>query len=432
MISSLNNKIYFLEKKYDLRIKLFILGIFLVYLDSYTLFGVPYSWIGLMVCTVLSIYNKIMPFKKLFWSMIVLIFILIFITTIQYKDNNAPINFIILRFINLIAFLIIVNFIVIQNFRNNFILKLENNLIILGTFFSILAIISFYLNMFNFNEINIVEKLKNRISTGGSIEVLTNECTFFDNYSSMCHRALGTFREPSLLAISLVLPFFLAIKNYKYFSILLIGLGIYLTYSLSILFAILSSITLSLLIADKNYFFSKKILIFFLLVSFSIYILHELSIFSSNIYYERITTLLENNSRDYIYKNLHIILGNYWTGNGVGFGFFNLSDHIFKGSENIFNQKGNIVPTSFLSLPLNYLSAGGILGLFIISFWVLCHNLFCLKYLNVFNRNLYLLLCISNTFLFLYFSSAEELHIWHAIALGICLNFLNFNKKKID
>lgn len=434
MITSTKNKIFFLEKKYDLRIKFFISGIFLIYLDGYTILSVPCPWIGLMFCTCSSISNKIMPFQKLFWSMIFLIPLLATITFIQYENNSAPLNFIILRFINLLSLIIIVNFIAIQKFRSDYILKLENNLIILGLFFSIIAIISFFFQVFDFQQINIIDNLKNRISTGGgsSIRGVKDGCLFGDAYAKLCHRAQGTFREPSLLSISLILPLFLSIKNKNNFAILIIGLSIYFSYSLAVFIGIIFGTTFSLLILYKSKLFSVKNLLIFLIVIFVIYFLYIYDVLSSNIYAERIISLIENKSRSYIFNNLEIILGNYWTGNGVGYSYFSLSEQIFKDSEHIFDKNGNVVPTSFLSLPLNFLSAGGIVCLAIVFLWVIYPNISSFIYFDQFNRNLYLMLCMINIYLLLYFTSVEELHIWHAISLGICLNFLSFNKRKID
>ena len=89
-----------------------------------------------------------------------------------------------------------------------------------------------------------------------------------------------------------------------------------------------------------------------------------------------------------------------------------------------------IIPVSFLSLPLNILSSGGIVSLVIISVWLLSPNVFAVfRYKSIEYRSIFLLLAPLNAFLVLYFVSFEELHIWHATALGIYLSYLNKFKK---
>ncbi|MDC3175570.1 hypothetical protein OA845_03525, partial [Candidatus Pelagibacter sp.] len=384
---------------------------------------IPIPWIGLVLCMVCCIQNKIMPFSKILYLMILLILILIITTFINYEENSAPLSFIALRFLNIIAFLIILNYFAYQKYKNHNFLYLEKNIINIGLFFSIVAILLFFIHMLNLQEINFIDQFRNRLTTGAGKEYPTMYNFNFDQDNFSYYRSNGTFREPSLLVNALILPLFLSIKNQRYFSTIIIGISIYMTYSLAILIAMIFGIIFSLLVIYKKKILLKNSLLFMLLSVFLAYLLFKFGNIFSNVYVERLIHLGENNSRDYIYQNLDIILGDYWTGNGIGYGFFKLAEHMFGSSA---------VPVSFLSLPLNIWSAGGILSLIIIIFLISYHNISTLMNFNNFNRNLYLLITPLNVFLILYFSSFEELHIWHAITLGMYLSYLaDFNKKNI-
>jgi hypothetical protein len=423
MINFFKSKFLYLNKSYNLRTNIFLVGIFLIYLDSYVILDIPLPWMGLFLCIVSCINNQIMPYRKLLWSMFLLILILIVTTSVNYEQNVASLDFILLRFFNIIGLVIIINYFAIQNTQNSVHLTFEKNLVNIGFFFSIIAIIVFFFHKFGIQEINIIDLLRNRLTTGAGKIYPIGQDYNFDPGNYKFYRAVGTFREPSLLVNALILPFFLAIKNQKFFAILVIGICIYLTYSLAIWFALLFGVTFSLLIIYRLKFFSKYLILGTFFVIFLIYIIYTYGFIDSNVYYQRILHLAENDSRDYIYKNLDVIMGgNYWFGNGVGFGFFNLTEHIFGNT---------LVPTSFLSVPLNYWSAGGIMGLIIILIWISFHNLATLIYLKGFNKNLYLILSPLNVFFILYLSSFEEPHIWHAICLGYYLSYLSANKKEI-
>lgn len=419
MISS---KLFFLKKK-NIRTIFFFIGLFCIYCDSYNFFSIPIPWIGLMLCTLSCISNQIMPFPKLLYSIILLILVLIIITSIKYKYNNAPLDFIAIRFINILAFVIILNYFASQNYQNKNFLYLEKNLINIGLFFSLIAILLFFIQMFNLQGINFLDFLRNRLTTGGGeIYTLKYNYNFDDQY--VYYRAIGTFREPSLLVNALVLPLFLSIKNKRYLSMAIFSLSIYLTYSLAMFFAISFGLIFSVVVIYKKKLVSKNFILSALFVIFLTFLFLLYLNFGpefSNIYLERLAHLSENNSRDYIYKNLEIILGEYWFGNGVGYGFFKLAEHILGSSD---------IPVSFLSLPLNIWSSGGIIGLAIIIYLILAHNILTLINFKSFNRDLYFYIVPLNVFFILYFSSFEELHIWHAIALGMFLSYLNSFKQK--
>lgn len=414
-----DTKSLFIGKKRYIRNILFLVGIFFIFLDSYNILDIPLPWIGFIVCVLSCITNQIMHYHKLFWSMISLICVLIITTYVGYDENSASLKFILLRFTNIIGLVIIVNYFANLDYESIKNSILENNLINLGLFFSLVALVILILQIFNIHEINIFDHLKNRLTTGAG-ENYSSKYNYNFDPQKIFYRASGTFREPSLLVNALILPFFLAIKNKNFFAILIIGLTIYLTYSLAILAAILFGLIFSLLVIYRTKLFNKNFILCFIFFILSIYIFYKFGLFEKNVYGQRLFHLFENDSRDYIYNNLDIILGNYLIGNGIGYGFFELTQQIF----------GNrIIPTSFLSVPLNFWSSGGIIGLLIISFWIFSHNIMTIIFFDKFNKTLYLLITPLNIFLILYLSSFEELHIWHAIGLGFFLSYLKDFKK---
>ena len=429
----MNDKFFSLEKNFKIKLKFFIIGIFLIFLDSFSMFKIPLPWIGLMLCVVTCFQKKIMPHVKLFCSLIILFILLILITLVTLENNKAPLDFIVLRILNIISFGIIVNYFTLQDYQDVNRLKIENYLIILGGLFSIIAILIFILNMYNLQDLNIIDQLKNRPTTGKGDQYLSKFDFAFNNHSVLFDRAYGTFREPSLLANALILPFFLSIKNRKYFISIIIGICIYLTYSLAIFFALLFSLIFSFIIIYRNKLFTKKFILFSFLILFLCLIFLITDFNFSNVYFQRLKNFNASNNRLYIYENLNVILGNFYFGNGIGYGFFALGEHmVLTGQiQSVLGLGQEIVPVSFLSLPLNILSSGGIVSLVIILVWLLSPNVFAVfRYKSIDNRSMFLLLAPLNAFLVLYFVSFEELHIWHATTLGIYLSYLNKFKKK--
>lgn len=425
----MNDKFFSLDKNFKIKLKLFIIGIFLIFLDSFSIFNIPFPWIGLMLCTATCLQKKIMSHTKLFWSLIILIILLILITFVTLENNKAPLNFIVLRILNIISFGIIVNYFALQDYHDENRLKMENYLIILGLFFSIISILGFILNAHNLQDLNIIDQLRNRPTTGKGDQYLNKFSFAFDSDIHKYDRAIGTFREPSFLMNALILPFFLSIKNRKYFISITIGICVYLTYSLAIFFALLFSLIFSFIIIYRNKLFIKKFILFYFLIIFLCIVFLIADFNFSNLYFQRLNNFNASNNRLYIYENLDIILGNFYFGNGIGYGFFSLGEHMALMGQIQSGPGQEIIPVSFLSLPLNMLSSGGIICLLIIVIWIFYHNLLILVNFLNFNLNLYLLIVPLNIFLLLYFSSLEELHIWHAIGLGLLLSYLGSYKK---
>ena len=201
------------------------LSLFLIFLDAYTIFNVPFQWIGLSTIVLLFVLN----FKKIYSQINTVFFVIIFIifTPILFEIfNSYEILFerdYQLRVFNFVSFFITVY--VSQTFlpsisQEKFMNLLEKLLLIISVF-SIYIFISQIFDLF--------EPFRNRSNTN----LMSNTSqTIFWPYGP--HRIMGTFREPLLYAsyifpISLIL--FLCKKNISILSTLIIALALGLTRS---------------------------------------------------------------------------------------------------------------------------------------------------------------------------------------------------------
>ena len=200
-------------------------SLFLISLDAYTIFNVPFQWIGLSTIVFLFVLN----FKKIYSQINTVFFVIIFIifTPILFEIfNSYEILFerdYQLRVFNFVSFFITVY--VAQTFlpsinQEKFMNLLEKLLLIISVF-SIYIFISQIFDLF--------EPFRNRSNT--NLMSNTSQTTFWP-YEP--HRIMGTFREPLLYAsyifpVSLIL--FLCKKNISILSTFIIALALGLTRS---------------------------------------------------------------------------------------------------------------------------------------------------------------------------------------------------------
>ena len=120
---------------------------------------------------------------------------------------------------------------------------------------------------------------------------------------------------------------------------------------------------------------------------------------------------LIDTSRGYVYANLGLLQGSFFLGGGIGHFEFALTREL------------NLdLPVSTLNLFLAILAAGGVASLALLLPWFIRPTLLVSgnrRDLSV--RESLLLLLPLNAFAVLYLTTFEELHIWHATALGLCL-----------
>jgi len=232
--------------KKNIFIFLFFLSIFLSALDAFSLFSIPFPWIGYSISVLIFIlygykdsYKNIKKFKYLFiWFVFTLftsIIILIFfgIPNFDFRNTNE-INYVLLRFVTLLFFILtLINVIALHKlFDLKLILRI---LIYISLLVSTLSLISYLSFIFGYQDF-----IRNRLGTNSlGVQKIKDACTILRNY--------GTFREPSFLAVWLVptIPLFFN----KYFSnsflkylFIIPSLSLVLTRSLTGIISILISI----------------------------------------------------------------------------------------------------------------------------------------------------------------------------------------------
>jgi hypothetical protein len=386
-----------------MKIKLFLIGFFFIHLDAFSLGGVPVPWIGLCICMLASIKSQFMPFQSLSVTFIFMIALIVASTALNWP-TKAPNSYIFYRMLNFLGFYMIVNFMTLHASSPQFVKFFEKHAIRIGLIIAFISIFVFFLHVFGLGDIP-----RNRIGTAG----LDQPIAFTFEVGGLVSRALGTFREPSFLAMALLLPGIIALKNRKWRSLMVIISALSLTYSLGIFFAIIFGFLTTCIFSMNAGKQLKTLLTYGLLFLVSAYVL--LNVFDDFIFFQRLSLItslkLTETSRGYIYENLNMILGSWVTGVGIGGFGFRLSELL-----------GTVYPVSTLNLFLNILTSGGVLALMMLLYWFVYPNFLMRRYREYFTTSeVFLLLLPLNVFVFLYLTTFEELLIWHAIALGLVL-----------
>ena len=184
-----------MEVKNQFIISLLVGSLFFYSLDAYSFFDVPFSWIGLSGIFVIAIFSdyKILLNSKLY----LIILILLMPTFFNNISTATDLNFI-LRFFNLVSFFVVllVSLKFFDNSQNTKFINLLQKLILV---LSIFAIYSYLAQIYDLPEI-----IRNRSNTGLLGD--SSQTTFWKNEP---HRMVGSFREPVLLASTLLPLYFL-------------------------------------------------------------------------------------------------------------------------------------------------------------------------------------------------------------------------------
>ena len=174
---------------------LLIGSLFFYSLDAYSFFDVPFSWIGLSGIFLIAIFSdyKILLNSKLY----LIILILLMPTFFNNISTATDLNFI-LRLFNTVSFFVVLLFSLkfFDNSQNTKFINLLQKLILV---LSIFAIYSYLAQIYDLPEI-----IRNRSNTGLLGD--SSQTTFWKNEP---HRMVGSFREPVLLASTLLPLYFL-------------------------------------------------------------------------------------------------------------------------------------------------------------------------------------------------------------------------------
>ena len=386
-----------------MKIRLFLIGFFFIHLDAFSLGGVPVPWIGLCICMLASIKGQFMPFQSLSLTFLFMIAFFVASTALNWQ-TKAPNSYIFYRVLSFFGFYMTVNFITLHASSPQFVNFVEKHAIRIGLLIASISVFVFFLHVFGLGDLP-----RNRIGTAGFDQPIA----FTFEVGGLVSRALGTFREPSFLAMALVLPAVIALKYGKWRSLMVITVALSLTYSLGAFFAIFLGLLTTSVFAMNVGKQLKTLLTYGLLFLTSAYVL--LNIFDDFIFFQRLSLItsieLTETSRGYIYQNLNMLLGSWVSGVGIGGFAFRLSELL-----------GSDYPVSSLNLFLNVLTSGGVLALMMLLYWIVYPNFLIRRYRMYFTtREALLLLLPLNIFVFLYLTTFEELHIWRAIGLGLVL-----------
>jgi hypothetical protein len=390
-----------------MRDTLFLAGYALCQLDAFALAGVPLPWLGLLLCTAASLHRRLMPFPGLVAGLLALM-LLFAASTALNASVPVPADYIAFRFINLMAFLLIVNHVALRCRDGAFDHAFARRLTDIGLAVATVALVVFVLHVVGLGDLP-----RNRMGTGGLDQAIV--FTFESGVEAM--RALGTFREPSFLAMALLLPLALALQQRRGSAAIVIAAALYFSYSLGVLLALPLALLASSLVAHGLRRQLVALLGLAMLAAAGTWLLVRLQ--PDNPFAERVQHLLAldllESSRGYVYENLPSLFDNPLLGGGIGHLPYTLAAML--GSE---------VPVSSLNLLLSMLGSGGLVALVIAVVWLLTPNTLVLaRQRRIDRRGAFWRLVPLNAFLVLYLTTFEELHVWHAVTLGLLLGLLS-------
>ena len=233
-----------IKNKNQMLMNFIVLGIFLVFLDSYELINIPMSWIGQGLLMVIALtgfkkFKYLLSGKVLKYLAILLVVPQIyFIFNSMQSGENLLYTF--LRYFNIASFIVVLAFSINYSYES----KVNSEILLkklrwFCIFYSIITIYIFGAQIFD-----LFEPLRNRANTnlfGGSAQSIF--------WLSQPHRAMGTFREPSFLVTFFYPLVLLIIKSLK---------------KTNVFFCILTGVALGLTRSDYARFFTIIVLILFL------------------------------------------------------------------------------------------------------------------------------------------------------------------------
>jgi len=431
-------------------LSLFTVIIALSSLQAYMIKNIPCTWIGGVLTVILALlvsqcYNKFVFSRYVELIIFLLIFWLMMVTLINIGIYNyaadLPLDstsiypvFIILRFLNLLFFILFLYSIVVLC-NNGMISNIIRIIVIIALAVCLFATYCYYAQILGWPE---------PLRTRSYVIGLNGEKIVF---SSAFHRAVGSFREPSDLAIFLIIPFFFSLtlerKTEKWFVPIIILTVIFLTGSLTGLLATFIGIVVTL-ISVLDFKFFKTYALRLIIICTSAYLLFYGMVFPYNIVEMRIAEptsaipyMSGRNIEEYdskIGSSLYIIdrlkvlvLGGIQKSNRyyIYDAFFGMGMPIFgygMGNSNILLSSilNSDRTASFLNLYFNILYSGGIFGLLLmILFLMLPIGRTFLRSRKKKTPIVFLVLGAYVGWLGVYFGSYEELNLLFAVAYGL-------------
>ena len=261
--------------KNNLYLAITFFSILLIFMDSYSFFSVPVSWIGLSFLILPSVTNfKDKNFRQYFFYIVAFLFVLnlnSFINIIYNKFDYSFEPYSLLRYLNLISFFL-VYFFVLNFFKNKNYSKFLQFVKLFVYTYSLIIIYIYFAQIFD-----LYEPLRNRANTN----LLGNsaQSTF---WLSQPHRAMGTFREPIFLVAfyyPMVLLYFINTKENNYILAIISGASLGLTRSNYLKLYVLIFIIILIFYYFKNKYINIPIYILFS----SIFIFSSIGLLECNV-----------------------------------------------------------------------------------------------------------------------------------------------------
>ncbi|MBT9175289.1 MAG: hypothetical protein DDT22_00964 [candidate division WS2 bacterium] len=408
-------------------------------MGAYQIAGIPVPWLSevLAIILMLAIAYKSklyhFPGDKIFivligWLFLVTIGKEMFLGYSAMMPPRATTSypvFIALRFLHLVSLLSFLFGIYWLLKRGNINLIISM-VVIIGTALSLFALYVYAAQIFG-----LPEPSRTRMGTCGGEQSVVFTYAF--------HRAMGSFREPSHLALWLVVPFFLSFLTPQklkgmLFSVL-IGSVILLTGSLTgILSILIGSISAYILIGRyklisiyKN--FMMPLLVLFLGLGIFALVVHSYSesgVSLFNVIIERVRQIIEGgmtaSNRGPVYKWVQSTTIPY-LGHGLG------NANIFYAHDINSDLMG-----SFLNLFITILFSGGYVGILLLFIFLMTPIYIVLKSGVARNsaENYYMFYVLSSylAWIIIYFAHSEEVDLMFAIPYAL-LVFLSKSRKDI-
>ena len=397
-------------------------------LDAYGLFGIPIPWYGsafpFLALIVIGLQRNIevVPATPLFWALVLWLVVITLVNTVfgdyfLQMPRTATTRYsvyIMLRFYNLLAFLSVL-YLVYFLCRNGGYRSVVHGTVYLGVFLAGYAIYVYSATVFGWPEIP-----RNRLGTGPTGEQAVKVFTY------AFHRALGSFREPSLLAQWLTVPFLLSFihsSRCKYIYTLMIGTALLLSGSLTGILSIFLGITIASIMFlpyRKNLLEHLYKFVLVVIASCAVFGLFVVGYEGSDYYKESslvlLTTLIDRitpivqggmsmSNRSYIYTYIFSQVPPVF---GYGLGHANV---LFSGTSEQM--------VSFLNFYFNMMYSGGLIGLSILILFLLYplygfYSRSCDK-----SAAAFFILSSYLAWFFIFFATAEEMSMLFAVAYGL-------------
>lgn len=401
---------------------------FLSAMGAYQILSIPLQWLSslLAVLSFIMIIYMGRTCNRFYLYPLFFILVLFFISILGWWYWSASIDFaemlptgattdyylfIFLRYIQIIVFFA-VYFLSISFLKKNGLLRLANIVVLCGIVVSIYALYVYLSQIYGLPEFT-----RSRLGTGGEEQSVIFAYAF--------HRAMGTFREPSLLAIWLVLPFFMTflVKSYWYLAArITIALVILLTGSLTGIIAIFIGYIVATLVVftvNRALFSTLRFATVLMLAGylFSLIALPNEggSVDVLAVLIDRLIPILQDglgaSNRGYIYEYV-----SHHSVPAIGYGFGNanllIADYMGLG-----------LVVSFLSIYLNMLYSLGYLGVLFALIVLMAPVFLLLRFRAADKDQLFVLLGAYVGWLVVYSALAEELSISFSILYGACVHY---------